>query len=127
MAAIHGKDGKVMIGANTGARIAGWSINNLGAQLLDNSPLQNTWQNLLNGLQSASGQILCDWDQSDSNVQGAMLTAATGGSTVTLLLYINGSNYFSIPAYINLGAEVRVSDTVKRIFNFRSSGTVSFN
>lgn len=127
MAAIHGKDGLVKIGSNTGARITGWRIDNLGAEFFDNSPLQNTWQTLIAGLKSATGQVVCDWDQADSNVQGAMLTAATGASSVTLLLYVNASNYFSIPAYITLAADVNARDTVKRTFNFRSSGTVSFN
>lgn len=127
MAAMHGKDGLVKIGANTGASISAWRIDQLGSQLHDASPLQNTWQASRSGLRSARGAILCDWDQADSNVQGAMLTAATGGSTVTLLLYVNATKYFSIPAYISLGAEVRAQDTVKRTFNFESSGTVSFN
>lgn len=127
MAPIHGKDGLVKIGANTGASISAWRIDSLGSQLHDASPLQNTWQALEDGLRSASGAILCDWDEADSNVQGALLTAATGGSTATLLLYVNATKYFSIPAYITLEAEVNVNGTVKRAFNFRSSGTVSFN
>lgn len=127
MAPIHGKDGKVMISGNTGSSISGWRIDSLGAVFVDASPLQNTWQQLISSLRSVSGSILCDWDQADSNVQGALLTAATGASSVTLLLYVNASNYFSIPAYITLGAEVRVDGTVKRTFNFRSHGTVSFN
>jgi len=127
MAPIHGKDGLVKIGASTGASISAWRIDSLGSQLHDASPLQNTWQTLRSGLRSASGAILCDWDQADSNVQGALLTAATGGSTATLLLYVNATKYFSIPAYITLGAEVNINNTVKRTFNFRSSGTVSFN
>lgn len=124
---IHGKDGAVKIGANTGASISGWRIDNLSAEFADASPLQNTWQALTPGMLSATGQVMCDWDTADSNVQGALLTAATGATTVTLLLYINGSNYFSVPAYISMGAEVNVNGTVKRSFNFVSSGTVSFN
>jgi hypothetical protein len=127
MSAIHGKDGLVKIGSNTGARIVSWSIDNLGAEFHDTSPLQATWQTLLPSLKSAAGQVACDWDQADSSVQGALLTAATGASTATLLLYVNASNYFSIPAYITLAADVNARDTVKRTFNFRSSGTVSFN
>lgn len=127
MAAIHGKGGKVLIGANTGASIRSWRIDNLGPGLEDASPLQATWQTLEDSLRSASGSILCDWDQSDSDVQGALLTAATGGSTATLKLYINGSNYFEIPAYITLAAEVNIGGLVSRTFNFRSSGTVSWN
>lgn len=127
MAPIHGKDGLVKIGGNTGASISAWRIDSLGSQLHDASPLQNTWQALGSGLRSATGSILCDWDETDSNVQGALLTAAEGGSTATLLLYVNATKYFSIPAYITLGADVNVNGTVKRTFNFRSSGTVSFN
>jgi len=127
MAPIHGKDGLVKISGNTGASISAWRIDSMGSQLHDASPLQGTWQILQDGLRSASGSILCDWDQADSNVQGALLTAAEGGSTATLLLYVNATKYFSIPAYITLGADVNVNGTVKRTFNFRSSGTVSFN
>jgi hypothetical protein len=127
VAPIHGKDGLVKIGANTGVSISAWRIDSFGSQLFDASPLQNTWETLQDGLRSASGAILCDWDEADSNVQGALLTAAEGGTTATLLLYVNATKYFSIPAYITLGAEVNVDGTVKRTFNFRSSGTVSFN
>jgi hypothetical protein len=127
MAAIHGKDGKVKIGANAGVSITAWRIDRLGSDLHDISPLQDTWKTLQDGQRSASGAIQCNWDQADSNVQGAMLTAATGGSTVTLLLYVNATKYFSIPAYIRLGAEVNINGVVKRNFSFESSGTVSFN
>ena len=127
MAAMHGKDGLVKISTNTGASISGWRIDSFGSQLFDASPLQNTWETLQDGLRSASGSVLCDWDEADSNVQGALLTAAEGGTTATLLLYVNATKYFSIPAYITLGAEVNIGGVVKRTFNFRSSGTVSFN
>jgi hypothetical protein len=127
MAVMHGKSGKVMIGGNTGAGVSGWRIDTLGAPFLNNSPLQNTWGTVVPGQLSATGQVTCDWDEADSNVQGALLTAATGATAVTLLLYVNGTKYFSIPAYITLGAEVNINGTVKRNFNFQSSGTVSYN
>ncbi len=128
MAVMHGKDGKVMVGANTGASIVAWRIDSLGPTLYDASPLQGTWETLQGGGKlSASGSIACDWDEADSNVQGALLTAATGGTTATLLLYVNATKYFSIPAYLTLGAEVNARGMVVRTFNFRSSGTVSWN
>ena len=127
MAAMHGKDGLVKIGANTGVNIASWTVNFVGPQLFDQSPLQDSWQTLVAGQRSASGSITCYWDESDSNVQDALRADAVGGTTATLLLYVNASKYFSIPAYITMTGETNVRGAVMRTFNFRSHGTVSWN
>jgi len=127
MAAMHGKDGNVKIGGSAGASITAWRIDNLGPALFDASPLQDTWQTLQAGLRSASGSITCNFDTSDASVQEALRADAVGGTTATLQLYVNGSNYFSIPAYITMTSEVSKNNIVTRTYNFRSSGTVSWN
>lgn len=127
MAAIHGKDGNVKIGGSAGASITAWTIDFLGPALFDASPLQDTWQTLQDGQRSASGSIVCNFDTSDSNVQEALRADAVGGTTATLQLYVNGTNYFSVPAYITMTSSVQVNNVVTRTYNFRSTGTVSWN
>lgn len=124
---IHGKNGKVKIGANSGAALIGWSIDNAGPEFFDVSPLQNTWKEFESGQRAVTGTVSFDWDQTDSNVQGAMLTAALNGTTVTLLLYPNASNYFTITAFVGVGVQVNAQGTVKRTFPFRSTGSISFS
>lgn len=128
MAEMHGKDGKVLVGASTGVSIVAWGMSNLGPALHDASPLQDTWETLQGGgKRAASGSITCNWDEADANVQNALLADAVAGTTVTLLLYVNATKYFSVPAYITLGADVNARGVVMRTFNFRSTGTVSYN
>lgn len=126
MAVLHGKAGAVKIGGNTASSVSSWTMSDGGPELHDNTPLQNTWKTFIAGQRRVTGSIQCDWDQADSNVQGAMLTAALNGSTVTLLLYTTDTNYFTVPAYINVGAEVNIKGIIKRNFRFQSHGTVSF-
>jgi hypothetical protein len=103
-------------------------MDSLGPALHDASPLQDTWETLQGGgKRTASGSIACNWDETDVNVQNALLADAVGGTTVTLLLYVNATKYFSVPSYITLGADVNIRGVVMRTFNFRSTGTVSYN
>lgn len=128
MAAMHGKDGNVKIGGSAGASITSWRIDFLGPTLHDASPLQDNWQTLQGGGQrTCSGSIVCNFDTADANVQEALRADAVGATTATLQLYVNGTNYFSIPAYITMTASVERGSIVTRTYNFRSSGTVSWN
>ena len=128
MAAIAGKGGSAKIGANAIAEVTSWSMD-ISADMLDSTSLGDDWREFVAGLNGATGSVEVKWDiPNDANGQTALQTAMLNGTTVTLNLYVNSSNYYSGTAYVsNLSVEDPVEDLVTATFEAQFTGAVTYN
>ena len=128
MAAIAGKDGSAKIGANTIAEVTSWSMD-VSADMLDSTSLGDDWREFIAGLNGATASVEVKWDiPNDANGQTAMQTALLNGTTVTLNLYTNASNYYSGTAYISsMSVSDPVDDLVTATLECQFSGAVTYN
>ena len=128
MAAIAGKDGSAKIGANTIAEVTSWSMD-ISADMLDSTSLGDDWRESIPGLNGATASLEVKWDiPNDANGQTALQNAILNGTTVTLNLYTNASNYYSGTAYISsLNVEDPVEDLVTATFEAQFTGAVTYN
>ena len=95
----------------------------------DSTTLGDSWKEsiALLGEWSASSEGNFDIHE-DTNGQTALQTAFLAGSSVTLKLYINSTNYYSGTAYIkSMGVDTKVSDIVTVKFEFQGSGALSYS
>lgn len=124
MATTHGKDGQVRVGANQAARVTQWN-GTWDGRFVDTVYLGDEYMDQLGGIKSMTGSLNCDTDTSDTNGQVALQTAVTGQTTARLYLYINTTAYWEFNAHLELVDTVDVGDVVKRVFNYRSSSTIT--
>lgn len=128
MAAIAGKGGSAKIGANTIAEVTSWTMD-IAIDMLDSTSLGDSWREFIAGLAGATGSVEVKWDiPNDANGQTALQTAALAGTTVTLNLYVNATNYYSGSAYVsNLNVSDPVEDLVTATFDMQFTGAVTYN
>lgn len=129
MAEIAGLGGSVKIGtSDTVASLKDWKLTIDGADL-DTTSFGATFKTRIIGLKewsaTASGSFVV---HSDTNGQTALNTALLAGTSVTLKLYVNSTNYYSGTAYIKKATvDTTVTDLVKIDFEFVGSGACSYN
>lgn len=114
--AIAGKNGKVVIGTSGGQKVVGiknWSLE-LSLETLETTALGDDWKNYIAGLKEWTASSEGDYEvPTDTQGQKALQTAFLGGQTVTVKLYVDGSNYYTGDAYISsLSIEDPVDDVV---------------
>lgn len=128
MAAIAGKGGSARLGVNTIAEVTSWSMD-ISADMLDSTSLGDSWREFIAGLNGATGSVEVKWDiPNDANGQAALQTALLNGTTVTLDLYVNATNYYSGSAYVSsLSVEDPVEDLVTATFEAQFTGAVTYN
>lgn len=128
MAAIAGKGGSAKIGANTIAEVTSWTMD-IAIDMLDSTSLGDSWREFIAGLAGGTGSVEVKWDiPNDANGQTALQTAALAGTTVTLNLYVNATNYYSGSAYVsNVNVSDPVDDLVTATFDMQFTGAVSYN
>ena len=86
MANHKGSEGAVYVGANQVAELNSWSFEQ-SADLIEDTTLADTARTYKAGRTTASGQMECWWDETDTTGQGAL----TIGAEVTLNLYPEGN------------------------------------
>jgi len=125
MAVNIGYNGKVMVGAATVAEIDQWSVD-ADAKLLDTTKFGDTWESKTPGLKSWSGKASGRWDMSDTTGQKALQDALLGGTSVTLKLYTNDTNYYSGTALVKaIGTKAAAGGLVDVDFSFEGTGALS--
>jgi len=106
MSVVSGKDGKIMIGETSLAEITKWTFNptaNVGAW---HGSGGGGYKKRVAGVKDGSGDIEFKVDESDM-----IYDTIPEGTSVTLLLYRDGTNYFSVPAIITgIDFEVDIDD-----------------
>lgn len=97
---ISGKSGKVLIGATAVAEVTKWRFDKEAFARRYASSATGGFKRTLSGVQSGSGTIEFKFDMTAASplVQGA---------AVTLLLYLDASHFYSVPAVVT-GVKVEV-------------------
>lgn len=128
MSRFAGKAGKVMVGTTQVAEITSWSLD-IGADAIDVTNFGSSgWKEFVAGLKEWSGSFEGSWDMTDTNGQQALQSALTGGTTVTLKLYVDDQKNYSGTALIKaLGVEASVDDVVKATFEFQGTGALTYS
>ena len=128
---IAGKNGKVVIGGNTDATVVAiksWSLE-LSIDTLETTALGDSWKKNIPGLKEWSASSEGDYSvTSDTTGQKALQDAYLAGTSVTLKLYVDDTNYYTGTAYINsLSIEDPVDDLVSISIEFTGNDSLSFS
>lgn len=132
MARYHGKDGKIVIGADLNLKVnetSEWSLE-LSRPMADASAQGNEFTNKLAGQYSGSISVECSYDPADSDGQEAMVTAFMEGTAVTYHLYelpsAGGVKKWSGSALVSkVGEKVPKDGKVPRSFTLETDGAIS--
>lgn len=128
--AVAGKNGKVVIGEASTKKVVGiknWSLE-LSLDTLETTALGDDWKNYITGLKEWSASSEGDYEVPvDTEGQKALQDAFLNGTTVTVKLYVDGTNYYQGEAYINsLSIEDPVDDVVSISIEFTGTGALTF-
>ncbi len=128
--AVAGKNGKVVIGESATKKVVGiknWSLE-LSLDTLETTALGDDWKNYITGLKEWSASSEGDYEVPvDADGQQALQDAFLNGTTVTVKLYVDGTNYYKGEAYINsLSIEDPVDDVVSISIEFTGTGALTF-
>ena len=128
--AVAGKNGKVVIGESATKKVVGiknWSLE-LSLDTLETTALGDDWKNYITGLKEWSASSEGDYEVPvDTEGQKALQDAFLNGTTVTVKLYVDGTNYYKGEAFINsLSIEDPVDDVVSISIEFTGTGALTF-
>lgn len=128
--AVAGKNGKVVIGESETKKVVGiknWSLE-LSLDTLETTALGDDWKNYITGLKEWSASSEGDYEVPvDADGQQALQDAFLNGTTVTVKLYVDGTNYYKGEAFINsLSIEDPVDDVVSISIEFTGTGALTF-
>lgn len=93
MAVESGKDGKILIGATPIAEIKKWTLDKKAHVSRWGSSSSAGYKKAVAGVKEGSGSIEFVWD-------AAAASPIAEGTSATLLLYLNASEFYSVPAII---------------------------
>ena len=132
MARYHGKDGKIVIGADLNAKVnetQEWNLD-IDIALADASAQGNAFTNVLPGQYKATISVECSYEPADSDGQEALVTAALAGTAVTFHLFelpsASGVKKWSGSAFVNkVGEKVPLAGKVTRSFSLTVDGALS--
>lgn len=107
--------------------IKNWSLE-LSLDTLETTALGDDWKNYITGLKEWSASSEGDYEVPvDTEGQKALQDAFLNGTTVTVKLYVDGTNYYQGEAYINsLSIEDPVDDVVSISIEFTGTGALTF-
>ena len=128
--AVAGKNGKVVIGESATKKVVGiknWSLE-LSLDTLETTALGDDWKNYITGLKEWSASSEGDYEVPvDADGQQALQDAFLNGTTVTVKLYVDGTNYYKGEAFINsLSIEDPVDDVVSISIEFTGTVALTF-
>lgn len=128
---VAGKNGKVIIGESGNQKVAAiknWSLE-LSLETLETTALGDDWKNYITGLKEWTASSEGDYEvPTDTQGQAALQDAYLAGTTVTVKLYVDGTNYYQGTAYISsLSIEDPVDDVVSISLELTGTGELSFH
>lgn len=125
MAVKTGKSGAVKLSTNTVLEIDSWTLN-AGPNLADSAAFGDDWEEKTATLRKWTATAKGRFDITDTNGHAALVTAITGGSTVSLRLYEDGTKYWSGTAYVEGQFGQEVNGLVEVTYNFTGTGALSY-
>lgn len=127
MATHWGVEGVVKVGSVTVAEVSQFEVTEKSNPVEDNA-LGDTWKSHIanSGLKEWSGSLTCNWDETDTNGQGAL----RAGQSVTLNLYPEGAStgdiYFTgLASIVEYGVSVGLDGVITAKFSFTGNGALS--
>jgi hypothetical protein len=123
MATLSGKAGKVMIGVAELAEITRWTLTTVSNNPAYASSGTAGYKRRVAGVKDASGMISFKLDPAD-----AITADLNEGDSVTLLLYLDGSHFYSVPALVDslqLEVDIDSGDIVGGTAEFSANGAWS--
>ena len=126
--ALVGRAGLVKIGTDTVASLKSWKLNT-SKGMADITAFGDTWKSQVPTLGEWSADCEGSWVVStDTNGQTVLNSYFLAGTSVTLKLYVNSTNYYSGTAYIEkMDTSANVDGVVTVTFSFKGSGAVSYS
>lgn len=120
MATISGKDGKVVAGGVELADIVQWSLTTRSHNPAYASSSTGGFKKRIAGVKDGSGAVAFKLDPDD-----AITDQISEGDAVTLLLYVDATRYYSVPALIDtlrLEVDIDSGDIVGGVAEFSTNG-----
>jgi hypothetical protein len=120
MSVISGKDGKILIGATTLADITGWTLRTVSHNSAYASSSTGGHRKRVAGVKDAAGSIAFKLNTADP-----LTDDFVEGSAVTLLLHLDATRYYSVPAVIDalrLEVDIDRGDVIGGTAEFSANG-----
>ena len=120
MATISGKNGKVMVGEATVADVTHWMLTTTSNNPAYASSATGGFKKRVAGVKDAAGTIAFKLDPA-----APITDDFDEGSAVTLLLYIDATNFYTVPALIDsmrLEVDIDNGDIVGGVAQFSANG-----
>lgn len=115
---ISGKNGQVLIGSSAVAEVTKWIFNKETVSSRYASSSTGGFKRSLSGVRSGSGTIQFKFDLSAGS-------PIVEGSAVTLLLYLDSSHFYSVPALIKtfkVEVNIDTGDVIGGVADFDTDG-----
>lgn len=126
MPSIVGYAGAAKLSTNTIAQIKSWEMG-LNVDLADVTVFGDQWKDYLPTLVGADPKIDGFFDMTDTNGQVALQNALLNGTSVSLRLYVNTTNYYSGTAFMkSMSVKAAVDGAVEFSAELSFSGTISY-
>jgi len=115
---ISGKNGQVLISSSPVAEVTKWIFNKESASSRYASSSTGGFKRSLSGVKSGSGAIQFKFDMSAGS-------PIVEGSSVTLLLYLDSTHFYSVPALIKtfkVEVNIDTGDVIGGVADFDTDG-----
>lgn len=118
---ISGKNGKVLISASSIGNVTKWTLRKIADPKSYNSSETSGRRAVLDGVHGATGTI-------DMLLDTAAVAPNLEGATVTLLLYVDSSHFYTVPAHIDemtISDDINDGSPVAASFTFTNTGSLT--
>jgi hypothetical protein len=124
-----GKYGKVMVGATPILEITGWSLSIKHTSEKYASSATNGWKTARQGVLDSSGSFTYKMDITAAEAIHNVLPFDDSdgkGLEMDLILYIDATNYYTVPAIVDFSVDVDINDGAPTggTANFEGTGPV---
>lgn len=125
MATHHGKEGKVLVGANEVAEVREFTYDG-SAEVADDTAKGDTWNTHLVGHKGATGTVSCMYDPSDTNGQVVFVEGASLSLVLKPIGDDTGDATLSFTATVTaVGIASPLRDVVTQDFSYQVNGAVT--
>lgn len=126
MATYQGFNGSVKVGSTAVAEIAEFTLD-ISRDTVETQSFGDSWKEMTTTLASWSGTFRGRWDMADTAGQGALQSALTGGTSVSLSLLTASNKTYSGTAFVTgISVGASVDGVVEGNFSFAGSGSLSY-
>lgn len=126
MATLAGNTGSFKLSTNVVAELDTWSLD-VQTGLEETQSFGDTWKERTATIREWSGTASGRFDISDTNGHVALNTAALAGTTIAGRFYINGTNYYSGTAFVQMSISAPENGLVTVNYTITGTGALSYS